>query len=243
MNLPSCSAALPALLAASLAAPALASPRCEAHARGPAPTVVELYTSEGCSSCPPAEAWLNTLTGRPDVLALAFHVTYWDYLGWTDRLASPEGTERQRALARSDGQRGVYTPQVRVSGQDWRRWPQLPSAAAGPTPSLHISRDGDTYTARVAAWPQALERSLAGYWVVLEDGHRTQVRAGENSGSTLRHDHVVRAYRPVPAWLPAVDQQSRLTLPNVVSAHPRRVAFVVVGADGRRPLQAAVLGC
>ena len=134
------------LLAWPLLAPAApAAGTCSAQAAA-APTVVELYTSEGCSSCPPADRWLSTLKGRPDLVALAFHVNYWDKLGWPDRFASAAYTERQRALMRPSGASYVYTPQVIVNGQDWRGWPTLPAArrAAAPAPALTLSRDGST---------------------------------------------------------------------------------------------------
>jgi hypothetical protein len=231
--------ALPALALLSVSA-AQAAEQCHVRADGPAPTVVELYTSEGCSSCPPAEAWLNGLKSRPGVLALSFHVNYWDYLGWPDRFASPEATQRQRQLARVDGRSGVYTPQVRVGGQDWRGWPDLPRDALKPGPVLELARDGEGFVVRVEPWQG---KALAGYWAVLEDRHESRVRAGENSGSTLRHDHVVRLYKPLEAWPVGQAVSSRLAVSRGVAEHPRRVAFVVVDAKTRRPLQAAELGC
>ena len=231
---------LAAMATTALHATAAQDGSCAVRAQGPGPTVVELYTSEGCSSCPPAEAWLNGLKARPDLLALAFHVSYWDYLGWPDRFASPEATERQRQLARLAGQRGGYTPQVRAAGADWQRWPSLPPRATGPGPVLDLVRDGEGFVASVHAWPGG---ALAGYWAVLEDGHESRVRAGENAGTTLRHDHVVRLYRPVAAWPVGQAFSSRLAVSRGVDAHPRRVAFVVVDAAQQRPLQAAVLGC
>ena len=233
-------------LAGANAAPAPAAPgSCSVRSAGPAPTVVELYTSEGCSSCPPAEAWLNGLKGRPDVLAMAFHVSYWDHLGWPDRFASPEGTDRQRQLARRDGQRGVYTPQVRVAGLDWRRWPALSEPPRAAAPVVEMARDGEGFVARIEPWARAGAGAgaLSGYWVVLEDQHETRVRAGENAGSTLSHHHVVRLYRPVADWPAGQGQSSRLSVSRGVGAHPRRVAFVVVDAASQRPLQAAMLGC
>ncbi len=86
------------------------------------PTLVELYTSEGCSSCPPADRWLSQLKGQDDVVALAFHVDYWDRLGWKDRFASAEHTQRQAQQQRSNGARFSYTPQVVVNGRDRPSW-------------------------------------------------------------------------------------------------------------------------
>ena len=246
-----------------LAQASATSTACKASSGATSPVVVELYTSEGCSSCPPADKWLSTLKGRPDVLALAFHVNYWDRLGWPDRFASPEITARQHQLAQLAGSRQVYTPQVVAAGRDWRVWPQLPQAAASRV-GLTLSRDGDKVTAQVAALagpspspvpgpgagpgpgsPQASSSNaqLGGYWAVLEDQHLTRVKAGENSGETLRHDHVVRLYKPVPPWLATQGYNSQLTVSPGVPEHPRRVVFVVTEGATQRPVQALALSC
>ena len=227
------------LLAATSAG--AAGPPCQAVSTSTAPTVVELYTSEGCSSCPPADQWLSTLKGRPDVLALAFHVNYWDRLGWPDRFAAPELTARQHELAGLAGSRQVYTPQVVAAGRDWRSWPQLPAATPSRL-SLTLTREGDLVTAQVAA-ATGLATQLSGYWAVLEDQHVSQVRAGENAGQTLRHDHVVRLYKPVPAWAAAQGGRSQLSVSRGVIEHPRRVVFVVTDAATHKPVQALALAC
>lgn len=219
-----------------------AAPICQAKSGSTAPTVVELYTSEGCSSCPPADQWLSTLKGKTDVLALAFHVNYWDRLGWTDRFATPEATARQWELARAAGSTQVYTPQVVANGRDWRIWPKLPAAAAAAPVGLTLTREGDRVTAAVAASSSGSAK-LAGYWAVLEDQHISQVRTGENAGSTLRHDHVVRLYKPVSAWSAAQGSSSQLSVSKGAPEHPRRVVFVVTDASNQRPVQAAALDC
>ncbi len=229
-------------LPVAIAAPA-APTSCRAESGLHAPTVVELYTSEGCSSCPPADRWLSSLKGRADVLPLAFHVTYWDRLGWPDRFALPEATARQATLARLDAS-GSYTPQVRVAGADWPRWPQGIQTAAVATataaPTMTLTRDADTVTAQVAPVPG---RRLAGFWAVLEDGHQSAVKAGENAGETLRHDHVVRLLRPLPAWPGAEGLRAQLQVSRGDAAYPRRVVLVVTDATTQRPLQALALGC
>jgi len=227
-------------LAATVAA-AQAAGTCQAASSAVPPTVVELYTSEGCSSCPPADRWLSTLKGRSDVLPLAFHVTYWDRLGWADRYGLPEATARQHELAHLAGQSGVYTPQVVAAGRDWRIWPRLPDASKSAAPGVTLERDGDRVRAHVAALPGAPQ--LAGYWAVTEDGHVSRVAAGENAGETLRHDHVVRLYRPLPAWNGATAQQAELVVSRGAPEHPRRVIFVVTDAATQRPLQALALAC
>jgi hypothetical protein len=216
---------------------------CQATSPAVPPTVVELYTSEGCSSCPPADRWLSTLKGRSDVLPLAFHVNYWDRLGWVDRYASPEATSRQYELARLAGQSGVYTPQVIAAGKDWRVWPKLPAAKASAAPALKLEREGDRVQLTIAATSNATSPKLAGYWAVTEDGHQSRVAAGENAGETLRHDHVVRLYKPLPAFAAAQGQRAELAITRGVPEHPRRVVFVLTDATTQRPLQAVALGC
>ena len=107
---------------AALLPAAAAAQTCELQASAQPPALIELYTSEGCSSCPPADRWLSTLKGRGDVIALAFHVNYWDRLGWPDRFATSAITDRQHQLAQSSGSSYVYTPQVIQNGRDWRQW-------------------------------------------------------------------------------------------------------------------------
>jgi hypothetical protein len=216
---------------------------CEARATATAPTVVELYTSEGCSSCPPADRWLSGLKPGTDLIALAFHVTYWDRLGWPDRFALPQATARQYELARVAGSSQVYTPQVVVAGRDWRDWPRLPKPATAPPPvGLVLARDGESVTATVSPATSGGSR-LAGYWAVVEDRHESHVKAGENRGETLKHDHVVRLYEPVASW-PAADGSSRtLKVSRGAPEFPRRVIFVVTDPATQRPLQAVALGC
>ena len=223
-------------------ADAASSPVCQAQSGAIAPTVVELYTSEGCSSCPPADRWLSQLKGKPGVLALAFHVNYWDKLGWVDRYATPEATARQYDLASLGGSAGVYTPQVRADGRDWQSWPKLPASAGDNGVALTLLRDGEAVTAQIGATKGGAAK-LSGYWAVLEDGHQSKVRAGENAGETLRHDHVVRLYKPVPAWAAAQGNQQTLQVSRGAPEFPRRVVFVVTDAATAKPLQAVALGC
>jgi len=215
---------------------------CMASSGATAPTLVELYTSEGCSSCPPADRWLSTLKGRSDVLALAFHVNYWDKLGWVDRFATPEATARQYELAHWMGSSNVYTPQVLVNGRDAAAGVRLPSASAESPLAIILQREGDLVTAQVTA-SKTGPAKLDGYWAVVEDSHQSKVRAGENAGETLRHDGVVRLYKPVAAWMASAGQRAQLSVSRGVDSNPRRVVFVVTDAATHRPLQAVALGC
>jgi hypothetical protein len=219
---------------------------CEARSGPQSPAVVELYTSEGCSSCPPADRWLSSLRPRPEVIALAFHVSYWDRLGWVDRFAQPAFNERQRQLKGPSGASYVYTPQVLVNGQDWRHWPQLPAAPLPAVAEVQLQRDGPVLSARIGrqlAGPAPVR--WTGYWAVVEDGHRSDVRAGENAGEKLRHDHVVRQFQPVAPW--SADREQRMEWTPPVEPLPpgvsRRTVFVLVDATTQRPLQALALTC
>jgi hypothetical protein len=224
---------------------ASAAQTCTARSAASVAPVVELYTSEGCNSCPPADRWLSSLTAHPEVVALAYHVDYWDRLGWKDRFASPAFTRRQAEELSRNGARFAYTPQVVIDGRDQRGSPQLalskrPEAAV----SIELMRDGDRVTAHVAATAAAAPARLAAYWAVTESRHRTDVKAGENEGVTLSHDFVVREYRPVAAWSAAVPARLSLPLTSPAdAAHPRRVNLVVVDAQSGRPLQALALDC
>jgi hypothetical protein len=195
-----------------------ASPIAEAYAdqtpavaRAPgAVAVVELFTSEGCSSCPPADATLAELASGRDVYALAFHVDYWDDLGWPDRFASAANTARQRAYASTFGARGVYTPQMIVGGRepfvgsDRDHADAAIARALSSAPvvllTLQARRTGDTltvdYTSPGAPAGAALDVA------VVERATSTEVRAGENSGRTLKHTNVVRAFTVVPLASP-----------------------------------------
>lgn len=240
---------LPVLIASLLFAHTAVAKTCEASSGPLPPNIVELYTSEGCSSCPPADRWLSTLNEQPNVLPLAFHVNYWDRLGWQDRFATPATTQRQHRVREVHNGKYVYTPQVVLNGHDNRSWHrQSPSAVSKPGPSkgasaptLKLAREGNTVTAWVGA--SAGATSLAGYWAVLQDGLVSKVTRGENAGETLKHDHVVSLYQPVKPWDGSQTQKLELTLPAGPQFEALRVAFVVTQPNLVDPLQGVVLSC
>jgi len=245
--------ALLCLAAVALAATVSAGPSaaatagdCVARSGPTVPTVVELYTSEGCSSCPPAERWLSGLQGRDGVVALAFHVDYWDNLGWKDRFAQPLFTQRQNASQRSSGARFAYTPQVILDSRDAPAWSTLPSTALQPrtpaTVGLALARDDGGLTLTVTPGPGA-PAALSGYVAVVDDGLRTQVGAGENRGATLRQDAVVRELLP---WSVAGRQPATLRFaPRAAPEAGASRHWVAVATDGPygRPVQALTLAC
>ena len=238
-----------ALLLTALACASLGAQAQTCSARSPAHStpVVELYTSEGCNSCPPADRWLSALSARHEVVALAFHVDYWDRLGWTDRFASPAFTQRQAQQQAVNGARYSYTPQVVINGADRKDWSGVTSVGAPARPDanvqIHLGRSGDKLTATVQSTGSV---RLAAYWAITESGHSTAVKGGENSGVMLRHDHVVRELQPVPAWAAAAGVATTLQFQPTVAAtpgHRREVNLVVLDAHTGKPVQALKLAC
>jgi hypothetical protein len=231
-----------ALLASGVAAFA-AGPSCEAESAATLTPVIELYTSEGCSSCPPADRWLSTLkadAAQGKAVVQAFHVGYWDYIGWIDRFATPAHTARQKQVAATNGLPGIYTPQLVRNGRDWPDLKRPPGAAEPARARITLQRAaGDAFEASVA--PVEAGARWSAYWTVTEHGHSSKVKAGENAGEFLQHDFVVRQY------VPAGDYQgaAKLVLRAVPgeAGHPRQVNLVVVDKASGKPLQALSVGC
>jgi hypothetical protein len=220
---------------------------CSAKSSDKITPVIELYTSEGCSSCPPADKWLSTLKdASPSPVAngiapvvQAFHVNYWDYIGWTDRFAAPAHTARQRQVSAWQNSNTIYTPQMVANGRDlsnWQRWNAAPELASVAI-SLKLEQGG-VFSALVQATPSM---SWSAYWTVTEDGHSSKVKAGENFGEFLKHDFVVRQYQAAGEHTGS----SKLVLQAITkdAAHPRRVNLVIFNSQTGKPLQALSLPC
>ncbi len=190
-------------LALALALTTFALPA--AAVAGGRPVVVELFTSEGCSSCPPADAFLTDLArGRPDVLPLAFHVTYWDGLGWKDPFSLKAATDRQARYGARFGD-GSYTPEMVVDGASGLVGSERGTVtaaiaraergrSAGATVS--VARDGRGVQIQVGQGAGGGEVLLVGF----DREHRTAVGRGENGGRTLTESNIVRSIRPVGHW-------------------------------------------
>lgn len=255
---------LSALFAAAIPLAAATGPAaataCSAQSGPARATYIELFTSEGCNSCPPADRWLSGLVreappAAAPVVALAFHVDYWDYIGWRDRFASPVFTARQNARKLATGGTFMYTPQVTVDGRDARDWRRTthpaqlrftPPVPAGADIRLDIrGQPGrQTVSLEVDLKPESglTPAQSVAYLAVYENGQSSAVSAGENVGRRLAHDYVVRE------WLgPYVfDAGGHLAARRDIARpdlDPARsgVAAVVESADGRRFLQALAL--
>ena len=230
--------------------------QCVARSGERTTALVELYTSEGCSSCPPADRWLSTLGSRYPgrVVPLSLHVDYWDYIGWKDPYAKGEFSARQRKMTLLQRRALVYTPQVMLQGRDFGAWDgeafvraldAVNSQPAGAALALRIeSLAKDSMQVEVRAEvkdPAAQAPAL--YLAAYENKLVSEVAAGENRGRRLDHDYVVLEWQgpfPLSVGAPLVQRRSLPLLPKAVAAHSGVAAFV---QDGRTAgvLQALML--
>jgi hypothetical protein len=206
--------------------------------------LVELYSSEGCSSCPPAEAWMSSLRTAPglwkDIFPVSFHVDYWDYLGWPDRFASPAYTARQRAYASRLGQSSMYTPEFIVNGQEWQRaslgGQSIPSMGAAKSGSLTLTVNDKEkqisaeFAPAGAAPKQALTLNVA----LLGIDIISHVTRGENAGQKLKHDFVVLGFSSSPLKADASGnyQNSAIALGSATADEPAAIVAWVSQPDG-----------
>jgi hypothetical protein len=231
---------------------------CTATSQPNRTALVELYTSEGCSSCPPADRWLSEQVTEWDpkqVVALAFHVDYWDRLGWTDRFAQSAFSARQRDLASLRGTRTVYTPQLLVSGQSLllNAWPsafnrqvdEITSKPANADIQLELSQQEEKW--QVAATGRvhpAAAMSKTGLFIALyQDRLSSRVKAGENEGKWLRHDRVVHSLLgPLTVNRDGgFSHHANIDLPDGFVAEDSAVVAFIQGAKDGAVLQALEL--
>jgi hypothetical protein len=208
------------------------------------PWAVELFTSQGCSSCPPADAELGRLAGRPDIVALSFHVDYWDYIGWKDPFASRNTTERQKIYARTLRQDLLYTPEmvfdgaahdpgIRVGEVDALLEAARRRTTERATPQLERTADG---ALTIALESFKLDRFGADVTLAVYDRrHTTPVKRGENSGATLDNFNVVRRLERISSW---DGQAAHWSVPADRFASGQGLA-VLIQRSGQGPM----LGC
>ncbi len=207
------------------------------------PVVVELFTSQGCSSCPPADAYLGELAKKPGVLALGFHIDYWNYIGWTDPYSLPLAAARQRDYGQRLGLHYVYTPQMVIDGngegvgsEPAKIAPLVREARQrqrlGPVLSLekrgggfHIHVGAGTTTAAATIWLVGIDRE-----------HQTKVLRGENEGETARDYQVVRSFKSVGQWH---GQALDLDLPGNAAVGDETAALLQL--DGAGPILTAAI--
>jgi hypothetical protein len=206
------------------------------------PVIVELFTSQGCSSCPPADAYLRELVKRPDVLPLAFHVDYWDNLGWKDTLDDPSFTARQRGYAAALGLANVYTPQIVVDGasegvgSNEGDIDAKIAARAADAPAVDIRLvKGDKPIFTLGA---STRKTKATLWLIrYRKEASVKIARGENRGETVLYMNAVREMKPLGAWTGAAADVP-LTKADLENA-PGEDSVVILQTDGQGPILGA----
>lgn len=216
------------------------------HAQERMTTVLELFTSQGCSSCPQADALLNELAEDRSILTLSYHVDYWDYLGWKDELASPENSRRQREYsAGSDG--SVYTPQMIVNGRQALVGSDRTAISSAlkssqsdlPVP-VNVGVEGNVLRLEIGA-PEAAARGRTEILLLsVEPQRQVEIKAGENTGKTILYRNVVRDHRIIGMWKGG-QMQLELPLDEVSDASARECVVLVQEVD-RAGQPGAILG-
>ncbi|MEM8592195.1 MAG: DUF1223 domain-containing protein [Pseudomonadota bacterium] len=184
-------------------------------------TVVELYTSQGCSSCPPADKILHELAAQDDVIALALHVDYWDYIGWKDEFADPDHTERQKGYARAAGARSIYTPQMVIGGMDHVVGSRPAEVAEHLTNhakkkamvDVAGTRDGNSFTV-VASPYEPIDDGVDVHVVTYRPSSTVDIRRGENAGRTLDYANVVTSWDYVGRWSTSDEFELKASVSN-----------------------------
>ncbi len=203
--------AAPDMMSAQVLQSDAADAEVPALVRSPRKAVVELFTSQGCSSCPKADALLAQLAGRDDVIALSMSVDYWDYLGWKDTLASPRFSERQRAYALARGDGAIYTPQVVVNGLAHvnggdevaigRSIAKTDKVIAPTHVPIRMSEEDGRLIVETGPTPTAALGKEATLWLaVMAKDVTVEITRGENQGKTITYNNVVRELMPIGMW-------------------------------------------
>ena len=207
------------------------------------PVVVELFTSQGCSSCPPADALMQKLADRDDVIALALHVDYWDYIGWKDEYGDPSYTRRQKAYAQAGGRKMIYTPQMVVNGQEdvvGAHAMELldliaKHKAKTPTVQVNLSRAGNTLAIRLSPQTVGLTGPLDVHLVRFTPLRRAHITRGELAGHDLDYANIVDGWTVLGQW----DAQQPTEMQ--VSIDGPRPAVVLVQRAGHGAILASAL--
>jgi hypothetical protein len=212
-------------------------------------SLLELYTSEGCSSCPPADRWFSELKSHPglwnSIIPVGFHVDYWNYIGWEDRFSSPEYASRQRRYARSKNLKTVYTPGFLLNGKEWRSFyglRKLSVDSGKEVGSLKLKVNDMELVAEYKPTENMSDKTLVLNVVVLGFDIKTNVTAGENNNKELKHDFTVLGYKIIPLYKnESASAYTVMTeLPDIVETAPRMAISAWINKENdMTPVQAA----
>jgi hypothetical protein len=227
-----------ALLAALTGIIPASAPSAQQKGTGQIAYVLELYTSQGCSSCPPADQLLKSYLGRDDVLALSFNVDIWDKLGWKDTLAKPQYAQRQRAYARTRGDGNVYTPQTIINGMahevgsDRSAIDRSIKATDTQRKAMHVElairSEGEGLSIDIPKWTAAGATAVeATVWLVkFTPRVEVSIERGENAGRTIAYHNVVRDFRQVGSWMGEA-KSARMTREALAGCTPGTCAVLL----------------
>lgn len=200
------------------------------------PVVVELYTSQGCSSCPPADAMFAELKGRDDVIAIALHVDYWDYIGWKDEFGNPAHAKRQRAYAAKAGRRSIYTPEIVVNGQTdiVGAKPMLLSKAiaehSAEVPITAVSAQRSDNKLRIQAAKPDRDAGLIEIHILrLISSQKSKITRGENRGETYEYTNIAHSWQVAGTW----DGQTALDMSLAVGGDDPIVVLLQEAGAGK----------
>lgn len=232
-----------AILPAAAAALMFAGPAAAAEVRDHPKAVLELFTSQGCSSCPQADARFDELGAHNDLITLAYHVDYWDYIGWTDTFGSKDNTDRQKAYAQSWGKQMIYTPQLVVNGIKGvvaSREKDVAAAleAAQLSVPVGLNVGGDMLEVTVAA--QSGGASAMVWLVTYKDHARVAISRGENAGKTMDYTQIVTGRQMLGMWDPVAGTHLKLPLSELQSGGSNGAVILVQGEKNGLP--GAIIG-
>jgi hypothetical protein len=231
------------LIAAAVLAFFVAAPAVAEEIRQSPKAVLELFTSQGCSSCPPADALLEELSQKPDVIGLAYHVDYWDYIGWPDTFGSKANSDHQRAYASAWQSSRIFTPQLVVNGRDGvvgsRRSEVTPAVDKEPLAlPVNLAVKGEMLKISI---PPSAGRENAVIWLVsFIDRAEVNIERGENAGKTMAYTQIVTGRQALGMWEAATGAHLKLPLSEVL-ASPANGAVILVQEE-RGGLPGRILG-
>jgi len=225
-------------LAGLAAVLAIAAPAAAETLRPHPKAVVELFTSQGCASCPPADALLSSLAGDADVIALAYHVDYWDYVGWPDTFGSSDNSNLQRSYAKGWNSSRIYTPQMVINGTKdvvGSRRNEVQTALDAAVLSLPVEINMTSHMLKIVVPPRPGDKDAVIWLVTYRDRAEVQIDSGENAGKSMIYTQVVTKRQLLGMWEAATGAQLKLPRDEVMDENSTGVAVLVQQDDNGLP--------